>query len=345
MTAIETARSIALTALVAALGAGLFWLIGFPAAPLTGSAAAVSVAGLMGLHVVIPVWLRNTCFIALGINIGTGVTREALAGIATWPLSLAIMAVALLVALVASRNLMERAFGYDRTTATLASTPGHLSFVLSIALDKGANTSVVGMIQSIRVLFLTLALPLLVERIFGATGLQVLPSEIMGVQAGAILIAGALVLSVVFTRLNVPAAFLLGGMIFSAVGHVAGLTPGRLPDPLITAAFLMMGALIGSRFSGQDLGALRKVLAAGCAVTAITAICAAIGVGLAFGVLGVSPALLIVAFAPGGVEAMAAIAVQLGLDPTFVATHHVIRLAILSVLVPVLMARISAGGR
>jgi hypothetical protein len=28
-----------------------------------------------------------------------------------------------------------------------------------------------------------------------------------------------------------------------------------------------------------------------------------------------------------------------------VATHHVIRLAILSVLVPVLMARISAGGR
>jgi hypothetical protein len=107
----------------------------------------------------------------------------------------------------------------------------------------------------------------------------------------------------------------------------------------------MMGALIGSRFSGQDVGALRKVLVAGCAVTAITMVCAALGVALAFAALGISPALLIVAFAPGGVEAMAAIAVQLGLDPTFVATHHVIRLAILSVLVPVLMVRLSAGDR
>ncbi len=343
MTAIETARSIALTAMVAALGAGLFWLIGFPAAPLTGSAAAVSIAGLMGLHVAIPVWLRNTCFIALGINIGTGVTREALAGVATWPISLAIMALALLASMVLCRRMMERRFGYDRTTATLASTPGHLSFVLSIALDRGANTSVVGMIQSIRVLFLTLALPLLVARIFGATGLQVLPSEVMGVQSGVLLIAGSLVLSLIFTRLKLPAAFLLGGMIFSAGGHVAGLTPGRLPDPLIWAAFLMMGALIGSRFSGQDASALRKVLAAGCAVTAITMVCAAIGVGVAFAALGISPALLIVAFAPGGVEAMAAIAVQLGLDPTFVATHHVMRLAILSVLVPILMARIPRG--
>jgi uncharacterized membrane protein AbrB (regulator of aidB expression) len=46
------------------------------------------------------------------------------------------------------------------------------------------------------------------------------------------------------------------------------------------------------------------------------------------------------AFAPGGVEVMAAIAVETGLEPAFVAAHHVFRLIVLTVLVPVMIARL-----
>ncbi|MBT6226689.1 MAG: hypothetical protein HOI47_08550, partial [Candidatus Scalindua sp.] len=45
--------------------------------------------------------------------------------------------------------------------------------------------------------------------------------------------------------------------------------------------------------------------------------------------LGLDPALLIVSFAPIGVEAMVVIAAELGLSPAFVAGHHVWRLIVL----------------
>jgi uncharacterized membrane protein AbrB (regulator of aidB expression) len=48
-------------------------------------------------------------------------------------------------------------------------------------------------------------------------------------------------------------------------------------------------------------------------------------------------AVFLLAFAPGGVEVMAAMAVQLALEPAFVAAHHVLRLLVLTVLIPVLI--------
>jgi uncharacterized membrane protein AbrB (regulator of aidB expression) len=46
-----------------------------------------------------------------------------------------------------------------------------------------------------------------------------------------------------------------------------------------------------------------------------------------------------VAFAPGGVEAMAAMALSMDYDPAFVATHHVFRLLFLMALLPLLLGR------
>jgi len=48
---------------------------------------------------------------------------------------------------------------------------------------------------------------------------------------------------------------------------------------------------------------------------------------------------VLIAFAPGGLETMAAMSVILGIDPTFVATHHIARLLMLTVIVPVFVIR------
>jgi hypothetical protein len=41
-----------------------------------------------------------------------------------------------------------------------------------------------------------------------------------------------------------------------------------------------------------------------------------------------------IAFAPGGLETMAALSIMLGADPAFTALHHVYRLLFLTFLVP-----------
>ncbi|QRF65632.1 AbrB family transcriptional regulator [Ponticoccus alexandrii] len=323
---------------VGLVGAGLFWLIGFPSAPLTGAATAVSIAGLSGLRVALPNWLRDTAFILLGIGIGSSVTPEMLASAARWPATIAILAAALLVGMAISQRGLTRWMGFQRRDAVLAAAPGHLSYVLSLSLEGKGATPRIAIVQSIRVLFLTLVVPIFVTVAFGASGVSFAPAAHMSIASAILLVAGTFTLGLVFKRIHMPAAFLLAGMGFSAAGHALGLTPGQMPATVTFAAFLVMGVLIGSRFSGQGWDDLRASLWAGLWVTGVTVATTLLAVVVSMLALGLSPALLIVAFAPGGVEAMAAISVALGFDPAFVAAHHVMRLLILTFLIPMLLS-------
>jgi len=327
----------ALTIGMGAGGAALFWLIGFPAAVLTGPAAVVSIATILGMPVHIPPLLRDACFLILGISIGSTVTPEVLATALTWPFSLAALAVTLMLSLYLARLMLTRGFGYDRITALLASTPGHLSYVLGLSTDLKADVPKVALVQSVRVLLLTLLVPVLLT-LWGAEGTSYLTDRgVIPVWLLAVVFLLSVALGFLFRHLRLPAPFLLGGIVVSAFGHGSDLTPGTMPVWLTTGAFVIMGALIGTRFKGISGPEIRGALWAGIGVTLIACAVASAGAFLAAGLVGLSPAALLLAFAPGGVEVMAALAVETGLEPAFVAAHHVFRLLILTVLVPVLL--------
>lgn len=333
-------RNLTVSFLVAGLGALAFHAISFPSAPLTGSAVAISIAGLAGLRTELPIWMRNGAFILIGINIGTAVTPEMLASIIRWPISIAMLLLSLFVSMQLASAVLVRFLGFDRLSATLASAPGHLSYVLSMALEGNADLSRIAIVQSIRVLFITLLVPLFVATWFGTSGIEFLPATVMTPAALAVSLVLTLLTGILFTRLRLPAAYLLAGMGVSIILHALDLTPGRMPDLLNMLAFLVMGMLIGSRFSGQTWQSIRGALAAGLWVTGITTAVALAGAAAVGLLLGLPMSMLIVAFAPGGVEAMAAIAVMLGIDPAFVAAHHVARLLLLTLLVPLLTHRL-----
>ncbi len=333
---------LAYTAAVALAGAGLFHLIGFPAAPLTGPALAVSLAALAGVPVGIPGPLLKISQIALGLGIGASVTPEVIAGAARWPVSLVVMTLMLAVTMVVTSKVLQRGFGYNRATATLAATPGHLSYVIALASEVTADLPAVAVMQSIRVLFLTLCLPVVIAAGFEATGAEVLPELVLGPLSVGLLALAAVAVGFLFQRLRVPAAFLLAGIAVSAAAHLSEVAPGRMPTLLVTGALIAMGALIGTRFSGIGWPDLRRSALAGVVVTALAMLFAMAGAALVVAMLDLPAALLVIAFAPGGVEAMAAIAIQMGQDPTFVAAHHVWRLLLLTVATPVLIRAASA---
>jgi membrane AbrB-like protein len=339
MTAIDTAWREALPTLaIGATGAAFFWMIGFPAAPLTGPAAAVSTATLLGVRTAIPLRLRDGVFVLLGMQIGSSVTPEVIATALAWPLSLAVLSVTLVFVLVVVMAMLIRVFSFDRITALLAATPGHLSYVLGLTADLGADVPRVALVQSVRVLMLTLLVPVLIA-IWGVEGTGRLEDRgITPVHLLAIIFALSLGAGLLFKRLRIPAPLLLGAMAVSAVGHGASLTPGILPGWLVVVAFICMGSLIGTRFRGLDRRGLARATLAGLLATLIACAIAAAGAWLAAGLVGLPPAVLLLAFAPGGVEVMAAIAVQTGLEPAFVAAHHVFRLLLLGVLMPLLLA-------
>ncbi len=340
MTGIERFRGETLPTLaIGAAGAGVFWAMGFPAAILTGPAAAVSAATLLGLRSNVPIRLRDAAFLAIGVSIGSTVTPEVIATALAWPVSLGLLAVMLSVALLLVRAMLMRGFGYDRMTALLAATPGHLTYVLGLSADLRADVPRVALVQSVRVLLLTLLVPVVIA-LWGVEGTaRLADAGQIALPAAVATFALAVAAGWAFRRLGIPAPLLLGAMAVSAIGHGSGIAPGTLPAWLASAAFLVMGCLIGTRFRGLDAAGFAGALAAGLASTLVACALAAGAAVLAAGIVGLPPAALLLAFAPGGVEVMAALAVETGLEPAFVAAHHVFRLLILSVLVPVFLAR------
>jgi len=327
----------AITLSAAAAGAAVAWGIGAPAPFLTGPAVFVTLVTLAGLPVGIPVLLRDLCFLALGLGIGGTVTPEVIQTAMTWPLSLAMLSVGLYLSILLSRGALIGGFGFDRMTALLSGTPGHLSYIMGLSTDLKSDVPRVALVQSVRVLLLTLLVPALLT-IWGVEGNAVLP-DYGRMPWGIIALLGVLaaVLGLLLRQLRIPAPFLLGGMAVSAIGHGSALTPGTLPAWITIGAFIVMGGLIGTRFKGTSGAEIRQSLAAGVATTLIACAVAAICAALVAQVIDLPFAVFLLAFAPGGVEVMAAMAVQLALEPAFVAAHHVLRLVVLTFLIPVMI--------
>jgi len=322
------------------IGYIIFRTIQFPVPALTGAATAVTIVSLLGVNAELPPKLRNACILILGINIGTAVTPEVLETAIHWPATLAVMSVCVVLILAVSGWILARWFSMDVLSATLASAPGHLSYVLSMAMDADRNVGAIAIIQTVRVLALTLGLPLLVQMWFGASGLSLLSTQVAQPWHLAATVVVSIPVALLFQRWNVPAAWLVAGMLVSALGHGFNITPGRIPDGLATGALMIMGILIGSRFSSTDPRTALRYVWPGLVVTLVAGVISLLGVVVSFWIMGVSPAVLVVAFAPGGVEAMAAIALSLGYDPTFVAAHHVFRLFLLSFLMPYIFVQL-----
>lgn len=336
-----TPRSVALTLGLGALSAGLAALLSVPAPFLTGPAVAITIASVAGLVTALPRRLRDGCFVVIGVGMGAGVTPEAVDQLAAWPGSFVALVLALGAICWAGAACLSGWFGYTRPAALMGALPGHLSYVLSIAERyRGADVDAMAVVQSLRVLALTLFVPVL---ILASTG-----ADLSGVpDLGRDLAPGPLALMIALTagfgvflgRMGVPAAFIVAGLALSGTAHGTGLVAGDLPPWLAWPAFVTMGTLIGSRFSGVTPARLGRALAAGAAVTLSASAIAALAAFATATALGLPFTQVLIAFAPGALETMAALAILTQSDTAYVAAHHAARMVILTIALPLLLAR------
>lgn len=326
------------TLVLGAIGAALAAALQMPAPYLVGPAALATLACLCGIRIAVPPSLRNAAFLAVGLSMGSTITPDVLAATAQWPLSfVALFAMSAILLLTAS-GFLRRVFGYDRLTALLAACPGHLSYVLSLAAGTRSDLAAVSVIQSVRLLALTLLVPIVVE-LYGLTPPANLAAPLSAGPLALLAMAlPALALGLALQRLRVPAALLVGGMLVSSLAHLTGLVEGVIPFWLQVPVYVILGCLIGTRFSGVTGRDLRRSTLAGLSATAVVcAISGAVAAIVSIG-LDIPLAAAFIAFAPGGLETMSAMAVILQADPAYVGTHHILRLVFLSFVMPMLLS-------
>jgi hypothetical protein len=330
---------------VAALGGLAFTALGVPASWLSGAAAAI--IGLGALRVGRPLArpLSDLGMLLSGVVMGAGITPQALEAIGRYPLSLLVLALGVFAVTGASALYLVRVSGWRRDDAVLASVPGALTTVMAVAADRGAAVGPIAIVQTVRLLALVAVLPSLVSLAGGGAG-GALPGEgeaVMGAGAFALTAALGLLVGLAFERLGVAAPILLGGTIASAVLHGADLTPGSPPPGVAALAFVLVGIYIAERVRTIDGRALLRTLPA-----ALGSLVIGVAVAGAFATVSASVARVglpdaLVAFAPGGLEAMMVLALVLHLDPLYVGVHHLARFLGIGFLLPVLFMRVGRG--
>ncbi len=332
----DTALRVLRTLVIAFVGGFAANAVGLPAGWLSGSMIAVSICAVAGLPVHMPPRLADVVFVVLGTLLGTGVTPEILSRIGTWPISLAALLFSVFAMVIAVQVFFVRVAKWDNSTAFFASLPGALSYVVALASASGADLRRVVVSQSIRLFLLVAAIPALISAVEPATAPVARP--IAEPLALVLLLAGSTAVALLFNALRVPAGLLSGALLFSGVAHATNLFPGALPSFLTIAAYVVLGAMIGGRFVGTDLAFLRRIAAASVGAFLIATAVAAICAFAVTTVVDVPLSQILLAFAPGGLDAMTALALALHMDSAFVAAHQLARFIAIALFAP-FMAR------
>ena len=193
----------------------------------------------------------------------------------------------------------------------------------------------IAVVQTMRVIILTAALPLLLA----LTGIaRTTPPTIASVIASplelAALALAAVVVALLLRLAKFPASWMFGAMIASSVLHGTGLIEGGLPPWMRGVALVGIGAVIGTRFARIKTSTLLSHVNAGLGSFAVAIIISAIFVAVIMLTTNVRFADVVVAFAPGAMDAMLALALTLHIDPIFVGAHHLSRFVFVSITTP-----------
>ncbi len=323
------------------LGGAVFWRLDLPLAWMLGAMVIVTIAALVRAPVHLPLSLRTAMMAVLGVMLGSSFSPEILGKAGEWVISLACLVPYLLIATGLCYAYFRAAAGYHPVTAFFSGVPGGLSEMIMLGTAMGGDVRAISLAHAARILLVVSVIPVWFQ-VAGSydPAMNAPPDQIHVADLSwddiLILSACAVLGLLAARRLRLPAAPLLGPMVLSAVVHLAGLTGSIPPVEAVAAAQIVLGTAIGCRFAGTATGAVLRaiVLALGALVILlVVAVCFALGLAFA---TGLAFDALLLAYAPGGLAEMTLIALSKNIDPAFVSAHHVVRIALLVTIAPIL---------
>ncbi|QEA37903.1 AbrB family transcriptional regulator [Pistricoccus aurantiacus] len=323
-------------------GGGLAYWLHLPLPWLLGAMLATTAASLMGVRLRSPGRSRRAVLVIIGVMLGSAFTSDLSGDLSLWGASLAIMLLATAVMMALSVWFSHRVAGYSLDTALYSSVPGGVSTVTLMAVDSNADLRIVGVTHAVRILIVLVAIPPLLQAIghIDLRSASISPDQWLRLPApndAAWLLAAGVVGIWLGRWLRLPNALLFGPALASAVLHLTGVTQAAIPPILVALSQVIIGASVGVRFAGTSLaevGYSLMMAALQAVMLLLIAILVAWGAHL---LTGYSPAAALLAYMPGGAPELSLVALTLGIDPAFVTSHHLLRMTVLILTLPMIM--------
>ena len=335
---ITSHKPLVLALTIGAFGGLLFAFWELPLPWMLGSMVFVTIAAISGWSVKLPYALRQCMVVFIGVMLGSQFTPDLLERLSSWTFSVAAMVGYIFISMLLVLFYLYKFAHYDPITSYFSAAPGGLNDMTIIGGEMGGDDRAIALTQASRVLFVVLTMPFMF-RIFG--GYEP-PEGLLPEGPGFDLpFSEWLVMGISVTLgpflakcLRLPAAFLLGAMILTSIAHINGWASSSPPVGLVAIAQVVLGTAIGCRFTGTKPFEVLRILKISIGSTFILMSTAVAG-GLLIGeITGLPWYLVTLAYAPGGLAEMSLIAIGIGQDVPFVATHHLCRIGIIVLFAP-----------
>nr|WP_246335858.1 AbrB family transcriptional regulator [Azomonas macrocytogenes] len=333
----------------AALGGQLLAWIGLPAAHFLGPMLVAIYLGVHGLRVRItryPFQLSQGC---IGILLAHSISLSVLGTLAdSW--FIIVLATLLTISLSGLVSLgLARFTDISSTTALWGMAPGAASAMVSLAEEHGADARAVATMQYVRVVCVVV-LGSLVSHLFGIHEVigqvQTVPlPEHQGPLNLALILA--VVLLGLYAGSRIPAGALLLPMLIGGALQLVGVLHINLPDWMLALAYGTIGCYVGLRFDRATIQYIWRRLPAIVASTLVLiALCAVSAWGIAH-LLDKDFLSVYLATSPGGLDAMAIIAIDTHADVGLVLAMQTLRLfcvVLLSIFLTRQLIRMTGSG-
>ncbi|KIY38440.1 membrane protein [Pseudomonas sp. 10-1B] len=319
---------IALVSIAGAVGQGLH-AAAVPAGLFLGPMLVAIVFGVCGAQMHMHRHIFRFGQGCVGLVVAHSVTWSVLVALAqSWHIML--VATFLTVTLSAIVGLgAVRYGGIPGSTAAWGTAPGAASAMVSMAEENGADSRVVATMQYVRVVCVVM-IGSLVSHMFGASNLsvEVAPSDspLPGTDLFNLLLSLGVILFGVSAGARMPAGALLMPLLIGGALQLTGMLDISMPAWLLAIAYGAIGCYIGLRFDRKTVLYVFKHLPAmilGAVILILLCACCAWLLAYATGTDFLS---MYLATSPGGLDAMAIIAVETHADVGMVLAMQTLRL-------------------
>lgn len=316
--------------LVLAGGAGQgLRLVEMPAGQFLGPMLVAIVFAVSGANIRVPRVIFKLGQGSVGALVAHSISLAVLLSLMqSWQVM--VLATVLTVVLSAVVGLgLVRFGGLSASTAAWGTAPGAASAMVGMAEEQGADGRVVATMQYVRVVCVVVV-GALVSRLLGveggATEVRAVPFLLDPHSLLNLLASLAVVASGALFGARLPAGALLLPLFLGGVLQVSGLVEIRLPSTLLAMAYGAIGCYVGLRFDRPTLRYVwRRLPAMILGALALILLCAVSAWVIAHW-LGMDFLSVYLATSPGGLDAMAIIAVDTQSDVGLVLAMQTLRL-------------------